>query len=133
MFTLITVGQWLAANVHPHLLFYTVLVLFLLYRPPRILDRVQGIGDFITRHFGDSIGFYLLHLGVALFIIGGFYKELSDVQHIGESFILTGIGMLKLRYIPKNGANGPNGPDTLTPVLSPEQNTSTSPGKGSLA
>jgi hypothetical protein len=114
---LITIGQWLAANLHPHLIFYTALALFILYRPPALLNKFAGAGDFITRHWGDSIGFYLLHLGVVLFILGGVYPVLKEVQHVGESFILTAVGMLKLRYIPKDNGNGK--PDTLVASLVP--------------
>lgn len=93
--------NWLAQNFHPHLIFYTFLLLFLIYRPPAVLLKFQGISDFIRQQWGDSIGLYLLHLGVLLFILGGFYPPIKDIQHLGESFILTAVGILKLRQPPE--------------------------------
>lgn len=103
-------SQWLIQNFHPHLLLYTAIILFVIYRPPLIVRNVQQFSDFLTRHWGDSIGLYLLHLGVVLILIAGIYPNLSPAEHLGESFILTGVGMLKLRYIPKESAAPPNVP-----------------------
>ena len=92
--------HWLIHDAHPHLLFYTVLVLVVLYRPPASFKALSGVSDFVTRHWGDSVGFYLLHFGVVLIALGGFYKEIASLEHLGESFVLTGVAMLKLKYVP---------------------------------
>jgi hypothetical protein len=103
-----SVLHWLAANLHPHLLFYTIIILVLLYRPPKLFSYFVGMADFLSRHFGDSVAFYLVHLGVGLQIIAGVYPQLAHVDHVGESLLVLGVGMLKLKYIPKDGnGNGP--------------------------
>ena len=117
---LTSAAHWVTANIHLHLLFYTAIALLLLYRPPAVMQRLQGIGDFVSRHWGDSIGLYMIHLGIVLTVVGGFYTQLGSVQHVGESFILTGVGMLKLKYIPKegngNGGDGANGTPAPAPA-----------------
>lgn len=97
-----TLSQWFVQNFHPHLLLYTIILLCVIYRPPLIIRNVKQFSDFLTRHWGDSIGLYLLHLGVILILISGVYPNLAPAEHLGESFVLTGVGMLKLRYIPKD-------------------------------
>ena len=113
--------HWLAA--HSIALLYLVVLLLLLYFPPELLSKrggFQGLGEFIGRHWGDSIGLYLVHIGILLIILAGAYPQLADAGHVGESFILTGVGLLKLKYIPKEGNN--NGPPAPTPTPSPPAN-----------
>lgn len=109
-----TIAQWAAHHLSFNLLFYSFIILLLLYKPPKqVISRLQGLGDFVSRHWGDSIGLYMLHMGILLVILGGLYSQLADVAHVGESFILTGVGMLRLKYVAANG-NGNGG--TPAPV-----------------
>ena len=106
---------WLSA--HSTMVLYLAIALALLYWPPALTARLQGLGDFVSRHWGDSIGLYLIHLGILLVILGGFYSQLATAEHVGESFILTGVGLLKLKYNPPTNGNGK--PDTLTASVVP--------------
>jgi len=78
---------------------YIALALFLVYRPPSG-DRFRGLGSFIERHFGDSIGFYILHLGITLVILGDIYPRMNDIEQTGNSLILAGMVALKLTKVP---------------------------------
>jgi hypothetical protein len=114
-----TVLQWAAHHLSFHLLLYTAVILLLLYKPPaNVMTHLQGLGDFVSRHWGDSIGLYMIHLGILLDVLAGVYPSLADIGHVGESFILTGVGMLKLKYNPKETTNG-NGTITEPPVTPP--------------
>jgi hypothetical protein len=111
-----TIAVWAAHHLSFHLLFYSFIILLLLYKPPAgVISRLQGLGDFVSRHWGDSIGLYMIHLGVVLIVLGGLYGALKDVAHVGESFILTGVGMLKLKYNPAPNGNGGTPPVTEAP------------------
>jgi len=111
--------HWFAA--HFTALLYVAALLLLLYFPPESFKRLKGLGDFVGERWGDSIGLYLIHVGIALIILAGVYPQLKDIGHVGESFILTGVGVLKLKYVPKNGNN--NEPPTLpAPTPSPPAN-----------
>jgi hypothetical protein len=117
-----SLARFIAAHLSFHLLLYTAIILLLLYKPPaRVIDHLRGIGDFISRHWGDSIGLYMIHLGIVLIILGGLFTQLSDVAHVGESFILTGVGMLKLRYNPPNGKVLPDGSSDEAPTIPPTE------------
>jgi hypothetical protein len=85
--------------LHPHhwAAIYLAVLILIFYRPP---TAIQGIGNFITAHFGDSIGVYLLHLGIGLVMFGGFYQSQQAVVQIGNSLIMTAIGILKLTSPP---------------------------------
>jgi hypothetical protein len=109
-------GGWISQ--HATLLFAAGVALLLFYLPPAITQRLQGLGDFVSRHWGDSIGLYLIHLGILLVILGGFYSQLTNAEHVGESFILTGVGLLKLKYNPPVNGNGTS-PDHLEATLVP--------------
>ena len=81
--------------LHPHhwAFIYFVALLLLIYKPPKVL---RGIGPFIAKHFGDSIAIFLLMFGVSLVIFGDFYSQLKDVAQIGQSLVMTAVGVLKL-------------------------------------
>jgi hypothetical protein len=86
---------------------YVGLALLLIYKPPAMRVVFDGLGKFIERHFGDSIGLYLLHLGIGLIILGDVFHQMEQVGHVGESLILAAMGVLKLKSIPApNGTNG---------------------------
>src|ERR1700690_3998648 len=111
--------HWLVNDAHPHLLFYTALLLIVLYKPPRVLSTFSGMADFLGRHFGDTIGFYFVHLGIFLQVIAGVYSNLAHIDHVGESLLLMGVGVLKMKYNPKetNGGNGNALPNQVVPAV----------------
>jgi hypothetical protein len=106
--------------LHPHhwAAIYLGVLILLLYKPPK---QLAGIGSFIQTHFGDSIGIYLLHFGVGLVILGGFYQQLQQVEQVGQSLIMTAIGILKLT---KDAA--PPAPP-VPPAEQPVQNSKQAP------
>jgi len=87
---------------------------------------LQGLSDFIARHWGDSIGLYMIHLGIVLTVVGGFYGQLSTVQHVGESFHpyrrrhaeaeIYPVGQQKRN--PENPAPAPIAPPVIIPTTS---------------
>ena len=87
---------------------YVIVILFLLYFPPASFCGLSNIRDFIERHFGDSIGLYLLHLGIALVILAGVFQEMTLVGNLGQSLVLAAMGILKLKTVPSDGTNGTN-------------------------
>ena len=89
-----------AAAHHVEFALYVVLLLFLVYFPPK---HYAGFGTFLERHFGDAVGFYILYLGVALVIVGDVWSNLHSIEQVGHSFIYAGIIALKLRTSPANG------------------------------
>lgn len=72
---------------------YICAALFMIYSPPRVL---AGVGPFIEAHFGDAVGFYILHLGIILVVIGGVYPMVGGIAQTGNSLILAGMVALKL-------------------------------------
>lgn len=72
---------------------YILAAIFIVYVPPRILN---GLGGFAERHFGDSVGFYILHLGIVLVIIGGLYPQVTGIASTGNALILAAMTVLKL-------------------------------------
>ena len=68
--------------------------------------------DFMERHFGDSVGLYIIHLGVALIVLGAFVPGLSvaavaTIQDTGKGLVGAGLIALKLKAQAKNGAEPP--------------------------
>ncbi len=62
--------------------------------------------SFIREKWGDTVGLVVLFLGVGLVLLAPFYKASPDVISVsatGQSLILAGATMLKLRHVPKNG------------------------------
>ncbi len=60
--------------------------------------------NFIEEHWGDLIGLLLLYTGIALAVMAAFVAPGSQpLTHLGESLVLAGMGVLKLRG--KNGAS----------------------------
>jgi hypothetical protein len=89
-------------------LFAVLLLSFaVLYRPP---GSFAGLRDLVERHFGDWLGMYMLHLGIGLVILGGFYPSEASVAVVGQSLILAAVAILKLKTVP--GAAGDNGNGT---------------------
>jgi hypothetical protein len=76
---------------------YICAVILFIYIPPRILN---GLGGFAERHFGDTVGFYILHLGIVLVVIGGIYQQISGIASTGNALILAAMGILKLTSKP---------------------------------
>lgn len=81
---------------------YVAAAIFVIYRPPR---SSTGLGGFIERHFGDTVGFYILHLGIILVVIGGIYPEVGGITQTGNSLILA--GMVALKLTKTNGSDTP--------------------------
>lgn len=103
-----------------------ILVFILLYKPP---SQAAGLRDFVERHFGDSLGLYILHLGVILVLLGGFYTQVASVGTIGQSLIMAALVALKLKTVP--GAGNGNGDGNGGPsqrVVSTTETTSVSVG-----
>jgi len=65
----------------------------MIYFPPKTWG---GLGKFIERHFADSVGFYILHLGIALVVVGGIWPQVAGISSTGNSLILAGMTVLKL-------------------------------------
>ena len=108
--------------------FYILLALLIFYFPPL---HTKGMGNFIERHLGDSVGFYILHLGIVLVVISGIYPQVAGIYSTGQSLILAGTVALKL-------TNKPNGETTTvsqtvettvppSPQESPTQDPETKP------
>ena len=87
---------------HIEIAFYVLLFLFLFYVPPRPVRQFLSL-DFIERHFGDSVGFYILHLGVVLYIISAAWPAMKELSAVGQSFVLAGTVALKLKSPNGNG------------------------------
>jgi hypothetical protein len=90
--------DWANFYLHPHhwVFIYFVTLVVLIYRPPRIL---RGVGPFLVKHFGDTLALFLLVFGVALVVFGDFYPQLKDVAQIGQSLVMTAVGLLKLTSV----------------------------------
>jgi hypothetical protein len=59
--------------------------------------------NFIEEHWGDLIGLLLLYSGIALALAAALMQPgAQPLTHLGESLVLAGMGVLKLRG--KNGA-----------------------------
>ena len=53
---------------------------------------------FIENHWGDLIGLLLLYTGVVLALLSATHlSNAQPVTHLGESLVLAGMGVLKLR------------------------------------
>jgi len=78
---------------------YIAAALFVLYYPPK---QLTGMGTFIERHLGDSVGFYILHLGIVLVVISGIYPQVAGIYSTGQSLILAGTVALKLTSKPSD-------------------------------
>jgi hypothetical protein len=68
-------------------------LVLMIYWPPKTWG---GLGKFIERHFADSVGFYILHLGIALVVLGGIWPQVAGISSTGNSLILAGMTVLKL-------------------------------------
>lgn len=87
---------------HLEFALYAALAVLLLYRPPRSLQGGWA-AKFLDSHFGDMIGFYILHLAVALIIVGSVWN-LVAVSDVGKQLLLPAMAVLKLT---KSAGNGP--------------------------
>ncbi len=96
---------------HLEVALYVAAALAIVYRPPALAAALKGFGSFIERHFGDSIGVYLLHLGIALIILGDCFSYMTHAEQVGNSLLLTAMGILKLKTVP--GGNG-NSTETVS-------------------
>lgn len=66
--------------------------------------------DFLERHFGDSVGLYIIHLGVVLIVASAFVPNLSagaisTIQDTGKGLVGAGLIALKLKAQAPNGNN----------------------------
>jgi hypothetical protein len=80
-------------TAHHWFMLYIAAAVVLFYIPPKSLS---GVGNFISAHFGDSIGVYLLHLSLGMLIIGGFYPQLTALVDAGKSIFSVSLAVLKL-------------------------------------
>jgi len=107
----------IGAHGYHHLEFfgYMLLVLILLYFPPAIVARNLGsIHNFLEGHYGDTVGFTILLMGIGLILIGDVWPQLTHAFEVGNSLLLTAMGVLKLTKSNANG-NG-NAPSTTQPT-----------------
>jgi hypothetical protein len=66
--------------------------------------------NFIEEHWGDLIGLLLLYTGIVLAIVAALVQPGGQsLTHLGESLVLAGMGVLKLRG--KNGEGHVAQPD----------------------
>ena len=88
-------------------LFLLMTGLLLMYKPP---SDISGVAEFIERHFGDAIGFYILHLGILLIIVSAVVPQLSSSQTAlvttGNSLIMAAMVALKLKTVAPIDGNG---------------------------
>ena len=87
---------------HFEIAVYVAAAIFVIYRPP---NSSNGLGAFVERHFGDTVGFYILHLGIILVVIGGIYPQVGGITQTGNSLILA--GMVALKLTKTNGTDTP--------------------------
>lgn len=102
-----------------HLEFFIILALFLLllYFPPSLLRSITpGVHSFIEAHLGDSVGLYILHLGIGLVILGGVWPNLGRVGEVGYALITAAMGVLKLTKT-SNGSNSSSEQTTGVPPV----------------
>lgn len=95
---------------------YIAAALVMVYRPPKTWG---GLGGFIERHLGDSVGFYILHLGIILVILSGLLPSLAGITATGNSLILAGTMALKLQKEPTNGTPPPASVPPVGPPPNP--------------
>jgi len=67
--------------------------------------------DFLERHFGDSVGLYIIHLGVALIVAAAFVPgvnaaAMATIQDTGKGLVGAGLIALKLKAQSSNGNSG---------------------------
>jgi len=109
---------------------YILAALLVIYFPPKLAAAFRGFGDFIERHFGDSIGVYLLHLGIGLIILGDAFPVMTHAEQIGNSLVLTAMGVLKLKTVP--GGNG-NGGGSISETVTSTRTTDPPPDPAAAA
>lgn len=103
------------ANAHAwhHVEFavYVIVLLVIAYKPPRrssnAVDALRGVFE---AHWGDSIGLYLLHLGILLVILAGVWPTMTQVGVVGQSLIVAAMGVLKLTKTPPANGGAPPPP-----------------------
>lgn len=100
---------------HIEIAAYIVAAIIIIYRPPRASG---GMGSFIERHLGDSVGFYILHLGILLVVISGIYPLVTQIGQTGQSLILAGMVALKLTKTAP--PDNPPTPSVASPSSTPE-------------
>jgi hypothetical protein len=91
---------------HAEIAFYVLIALVFAYKPPA---TGKGLGAFIERHYGDSVGFYVLHLGIVLVVISALYPKVSIVASTGNGLIMASMAVLKLTKV----ANGSSSTSTV--------------------
>jgi len=101
------------ANAHAwhHIEFavYAIAVLLIFYRPPRKTSgAIEALRGIFEAHWGDSIGLYLLHLGIGLVILAGVWPNMTQVGQVGFALVTASMAVLKLKA-PAPGENPPNG------------------------
>lgn len=89
-----------------------VLLVLMLYWPPRAMQKLSGARMFLEAHFGDSIGLYILHLGIVLVVIAGIWPDMQRVGELGYALVTAAMGVLKLSKTPPS--NGGTVVDTHT-------------------
>jgi|SRR6185437_9525910 len=107
---------------HAEFWFFVAILLFILYVPPAAAQKLSAVQDFVEAHFGDSIGLYILHLGIGLIILAGVFPEMTHVDQIGQSLVLAAMGVLKLTRTNGNGnGHGPESVPASNPPPAPAQ------------
>lgn len=83
-------------HIAHHLEFFFILVLavVMFYLPPRAAAALRA---FVEKHFNESIGLYLLHLGIGLIILSGVWPDMPHVFDTGNALIVAAMGLLNLQ------------------------------------
>ena len=105
---------------HIEFAIYAIVLLAIFYRPPRKASgAVEAIKGIFEAHWGDSIGLYLLHLGIGLVILAGVWPNMTQVGQVGFALVTASMAVLKLK--PATDANGaPQSPAAPTaPAAAP--------------
>jgi hypothetical protein len=58
------------------------------------------VRSFLETHWGDILALYLLHLGLLVIYLS---KGDSDISHVGEGLMATGLVTMRFKGIPRIG------------------------------
>lgn len=107
---------------HIEFAIYAIVVVLIFYRPPRkasgAVDAIKGIFE---AHWGDSIGLYLLHLGIGLVILAGVWPNMTQVGQVGFALVTASMAVLKLKAPAEPNGQSPAAPPAPALAAPPPQ------------
>ena len=72
--------------------------------------KIEALGDFLARHWGDFVGISILILGTGLVVLYAVKTgDWTEVKTLGTGFAGAALIVLKLKSNPKENGNGANG------------------------